>query len=109
MGCFGSYGLVQKSINDLRLCPVIKTDPDPVLPLHSDRSREVRSSEESYAAAAFQVAALDLCTGIGIPLAHEKGDPFSGLRVAEDGKAREVRPFVLFLHMIFLSGIRRKL
>ena len=84
MGIFGCNCLIQQFKDDLPLCSLVETDADPFASMHPDRRREigpVKTSKSS--AAAFDVAALDLCTGIGIPLAHEKGDPFAGLRMAE--------------------------
>ena len=89
---------------------ILKGNIQPFASAHPDRWGEVRPLETQQAAAsAFQVAAFDLRAGLAVPLPHKQCDPLARPRVAEHGEAGEVRPLVLLLDLILLSGIGDKL
>ena len=83
-------------------------DPDPFLPLHPEGGGQAGYPPRKGFPPTFDVAPLDFHSGVKIPLPHQKGDPFPGIRVGQDGKTGEFGPFVLFPHPVFLFGIRRQ-
>ena len=68
---FQSNGLIEQLKNDILLRFGIKCNIDPFIPMHTNRQRKVGTLQfEQPFSAALHITALNLLSGLGIPLSH---------------------------------------
>ena len=97
---------VKQPEHQLRIRLVPKGHADPLRPLHPDRRSQIRRAAfVQRPDPALQVTALDFLAGICVPLPHQQRNPFSGPRMAKNGKAGKAVPLALLLDLIGLSRI----
>ena len=102
----GEDGMFKKLIDKLRAGAGVERDAEPLGSCHAKGGRQVWKAVFVHVElSAFDVASLDFRAGIGIPLAHEYGDDFSGFWIGEGGDAGKIGPFVVFTDVIFGFGV----
>ena len=97
---------VQKMTHHFLPCFLPKAYADPLLPLHPERSGNVRFPEESDCLhSTLDIALLNLDSQIKVPLAHQKSDPLPRRGLRENRKPGEFRPLMLLMHPILFFGV----